>query len=208
MENSGVRIRHSAPLLFSLLNSESGLHMSSTLHDLRARIAGIDRELVAALATRSRLGPATQPSADKERDRLAARVQAAYAAQVSTFCPASSAAGNSAACAAADREVVAAVLQRLRIVLAIAKAKAAGETPRFRALVAARDAAGIEQAITQPAVEEQVVARAVAAAREQHAAGLPANFPDRVAAVYRNWIIPLARSIQVETLLAEAQKTK
>ncbi len=179
--------------------------MSSNLNELRARIASIDRELVAALAARSRLGPATPPPASEELDSLTARVQTEYAEQVAAICPASSTMNNAAACEAADREVVAAVLRRLHIVLEIARVKADGETPRFRALVATRDAAGIKQAITQPAVEAQVVARAVAAAHELHAASLPVDFSDRVAAIYRNWIIPLARSIQVETLLAEAR---
>ena len=65
-----------------------------------------------------------------------------------------------------------------------------------------RDAAGLEQAITQPAVEEQVIARALTIARELSSSDLSANFPDTVAAIYREWIIPLARRVQVEALLA------
>ena len=83
-----------------------------------------------------------------------------------------------------------------------ARAKAAGQTPHFQSLVAARDAAGLEQAITQPAVEEQVIARARTAARELCNPALATDFPDLIAGIYRDWIIPLARRVQVETLLA------
>jgi chorismate mutase len=181
--------------------------MNTRLDELRNRIGAIDREIVAALAQRSRLGcparPVTAPTAAKDDDLSVARVQAEYAPLVAEkICAREIMAADASACAAADRAVVDAVCRRLRVVLEIAHAKAAGQTPRFRALVAARDAAGLEQAILQPAIEEQVIARAVTLARELRAAGGPANFPDRVAAIYRDWIIPLARRVQVETLLA------
>ena len=181
--------------------------MDARLNELRNRIGAIDREIVAALAQRSRLGCATlplpAPAAAEAANPFAMRVQAEYAPLAAKIiCAREILSANASACAAADRAVVAAVCHRLRVVLEIARAKAAGQTPRFRALVAARDAAGIEQAITQSAVEEQVIARAVTWARELRVAGVPANFPDRVAALYRDWIIPLARRVQVETLLA------
>ena len=102
----------------------------------------------------------------------------------------------------ADLAVVDAVCRRVRVALEIARAKAAGQTPHFQSLVAARDAAGLEQAITQPAVEEQVIARARTAARELCNPALATDFPDLIAGIYRDWIIPLARRVQVETLLA------
>lgn len=182
--------------------------MDTRLNELRNRIGVIDREIVSALAQRSRFGcpaqPLTAPNAAEDADRCAVRVWAEYAPRLAEKIGARKILSSDAsACAAADRAVVDAVCRRLHVVLEIARAKAAGQTPRFRSLVATRDAAGLEQAITQPAVEEQVIARAVKLARERRAAGVPANFPDRVAAIYREWIIPLARRVQVETLLAD-----
>jgi len=181
--------------------------MDTRLNELRNRIGAIDREIVAALAQRSRLGcpaqPLTAPTAAEASDPFAMRVRAEYTPLVvEKLCAHEIMAADTSACAAADRVVVDAVCRRLRIALEIARAKAAGQTPRFRALVAARDVAGLAQAITQPAVEEQVIARTVTLARELHTAGVPTDFSDRVAAIYRDWIIPLARRVQVETLLA------
>ena len=181
--------------------------MDTSLNELRTRIGTIDREIVAALAQRSQFGshapmfPAPRAAATDEP--LTAGVRADYARLVTEkLCALASNAGDETACEAADRTLIAAVLRRLRIVLEIARAKAAGQAPRFQALISTRNAAGLEKAITQPAVEEQVVARAVSLARELHPAHVPADFPDRVASIYREWIIPLARRVQVEALLA------
>ena len=182
------------------------------LNELRNRIGAIDREIVAALAQRSRFGshapmfpaPAAAVPIARADDALAVRIQAEYARVVAEkLQPRAACAHDEAACQAADRTLVDAVLRRMRVALEIACAKAAGQTPRFRELVASRDAAKLEQAITLPAVEEQVIARALTSARELHAEDLPANFPDRVASIYRDWIIPLARRVQVEALLRE-----
>ena len=185
--------------------------MDTRLNELRAQIGAIDREIVAALAQRSRLcGPNRTPpsppaasAAAIDGDSFAARVQAEYAHVVAEkLLSRMTSADDEAACKAADCAIVEAVCRRMRVALDVARAKAAGQSPQFRALVAARDAAGLEQAITQPAVEEQVIARALTIARELSSSDLSANFPDTVAAIYREWIIPLARRVQVEALLA------
>jgi chorismate mutase len=185
--------------------------VSAALDDLRARIASIDREIVAALATRSvfcrharpDLTPGSSAAALDDGDLLA-RIRADYprlvAEEISDheMCR-----RDEESCQAADRALMAAVLRRLRVVLAVARAKADKQAPQFAALIAARDAAALERAITQPAVEEQVLTRVTALAAEHvAAAGVPARFPTRVAAVYRQWIIPLARRVQVDALLA------
>ena len=180
--------------------------MNTRLNELRSQIGNIDREIVAALAQRSRFGCSARPvpaaATARTDDLLAARIQTEYARVVTEkfpVCADGSKAG--AACEAADRTVLDALRRRMRVALEIARAKAAGQTPHFRALVAARDTAGLERAITQPAIEEQVIARALTAARELCVDGLSANFPDTVAAIFRDGIIPLARRIQVEALL-------
>ena len=146
--------------------------MDTRLNELRGRIGAIDREIVAALAQRSRLGCPAQPSAAPSAadDACTARIRADYARLVpEKICARETPVADVSACVAADGAVVDAVRRRMRVVLEVAQAKAAGQTPRFRALVTARDAAGLEQAITQPAVEKQVVARAVTLARELRA---------------------------------------
>ncbi|MEI8241886.1 MAG: hypothetical protein WCI17_01330 [bacterium] len=185
--------------------------MATQLNELRDQVAVIDREIVAALAQRSRFrcpaqpcpAPSATPVAAFDDAALTALVYADYARLVAkTIAAHETDADNAADCAAADGVLVDAVRRRLRVALAIARAKAAGQTPHFRALIQARDAGELEKAITQPAVEEQVIARAVTAARELPPDGLSASFPNRVAAIYRDWIIPLARRVQVEALLA------
>lgn len=184
--------------------------MSASLHELRARIAEIDREIVAALAARSifcrHARPDPTPSAPGgllDDSALLSRIRADYPRQVAEeisdheMCR-----RDEESCLAADRALMAAVLRRLRVVLEVARAKADGQAPQFAALVQARDVAGLEQAITLPAVEDQVITRVTALAAEHVAtAGVPARFPARVAAVYRQWIIPLSRRVQVDALL-------
>ena len=58
----------------------------------------------------------------------------------------------------------------------------------------------VEAAITNPEVEREVQTRVAARA----AARLPHSpVPERVAALYADWIVPLSRKIQVHGLLAE-----
>ena len=184
--------------------------MDTRLTELRNQISEIDREIVTALAQRSRLNGPTRPGVPPvaaavafDDDTLAARIRSEYARAIpEQYLNPDAPVTDAPACEAADRTLLDAVHRRVRVALQVARAKAAGQTPQFRALVATRDVAGLEQAITQPAIEEQVIARALSSARELQISGLPSNFPDRVAAIYRDWIIPLARRVQVETLLA------
>ena len=181
--------------------------MDTRLNELRSQVGAIDREIVSALARRSVLCCPSQPGrpspATSRNGPFATRVQAEYAHVVSEKILSRKACADSeSACQEADLAVVDAVCRRVRVALEIARAKAAGQTPHFQSLVAARDAAGLEQAITQPAVEEQVIARARTAARELCNPALATDFPDLIAGIYRDWIIPLARRVQVETLLA------
>lgn len=180
--------------------------MSQPLQELRRQIAAIDREIVAALAERSRYvfqpPPAPDASAEPRDADLLSRVLEHYESRVARALAAGDGGPRDPdACARADRAVIAAILRRLRVALEIARVKEINQSARFRALIAARDAAALETAITQPAVETQVVARAAQHAAEQIGPGLPADLPDRVAMVYLDSIIPLARQVQVDALL-------
>lgn len=180
--------------------------MSQPLQELRRQIAAIDREIVAALAERSRHpfqpSPASDASTEPRDTDLISRILEHYESRVARAL-ASEAGGphDPVACSIADRAVIAAILRRLRVVLEIARVKENNQRAHFRALIASRDSAALETAITQPAVETQVVARAAQHAAEQTAPGLPADLPDRVAMVYLDCIIPLARQVQVDALL-------
>ncbi len=179
--------------------------MQHRLNELREQVATIDREIVAALAQRLPCGAGMPADASATDDRLQARLRAEYAQQVAVVFVTPAPAGATAVREAADRAVLAAIRRRLELALQIAAAKAAGAMPRVRDLAAAQDPAALEAAITQPDVEEQVIARAADTARGLPATDLPANFPQTVATLYRDWIIPLARRVQVEALLAQAQ---
>jgi chorismate mutase len=182
--------------------------MHNRLNELRAQVCVIDREIVASLAQRLPCGASTAADAcaSTTDDRLQARLRAEYAQQAATIFVIPAPASTAAIREAADRAVLAAIRRRLDIALQIAAAKAAGAMPRVRDLAAAQDPAALEAAITQPDVEEQVIARAADTARALLAAApLPAAFPETVATLYRDWIIPLARRVQVEELLAQAQ---
>lgn len=174
--------------------------MPHDLNQLRGQVAAIDREIVAALAQRFGTPAATPPALAETP--LLARLRAEYAHQTATAFTAAPVLPP-ALREATDQAVLAAICRRMEVALRIAAAKAGGAMPRVRDLAAAQDPAALEAAITQPDVEEQVIARAAATARALPA--LPENFPDTVAALYRDWIIPLARRVQVEALLAQAR---
>ncbi|MEI6211209.1 MAG: hypothetical protein WCR06_06240 [bacterium] len=180
--------------------------MNTRLNELRDQVAAIDREIVAALAVRSRSGARAPASSSDASDLITPAIRAEYAQLVARkICTRPAAASETAACEAADAVLLEAVRNRLRVAREIARAKAAGQHPRFCALVEARDAVALESAITQRDVEEQVIARAVTAARELPPQDLSITFADTVAGVFRDWLIPLARRIQVEVLLGKAE---
>ena len=180
-----------------------------SLERLRRRIAAVDEDVIAALLRRSlfgkpaphRAGPATPWPAGLTNIELLARARHDYERlALPALCAETE--EDSEVADAEDRAVIAAVTNRLRLVAMIAATKGCSRTAAFRNLRAARDAAGLEAAITDPAIEAQVVARAAARAAALRPAGTPTDLPARVAAVYRDWIIPLARHLQVEILLA------
>lgn len=181
--------------------------MHARLNELRNQVAAIDREIVAALARRSRFCRYARPglpasAGQAADDPLGRRIRADYARLVvGEISNREACCRDEPACEDADRMLLEALLRRLRIVREIARAKGASQASDIRSLVEARNADGLERAITQPAVEAQVVARVMTMAGEQSADGMPGDFPERVAAVYRGWVIPLARRIQVERLL-------
>ena len=103
------------------------------------------------------------------------------------------------ACLSADGACLDALARRLALSVHVATRKKEALPPALQAAVLARDPAGVEQSITHPAVEAEVLARVRA-----RTAAVSANpgLPDRLARLYDGWIIPLSRKIQVHGLLA------
>ena len=186
-------------------------HSSSpSLATLRRRIAAVDADIVAALLRRGSYGrprqtyPAPAGVAGFTDAELAARARHDYARlALPVLCAdVEEDADDADAIAGVDREVIAAVTRRLRLAAMLPALKVRSHPARFRRLRARRDAAAIEAAITDQAVEAAVVERVTARADELRPAGTLHDLPARIAGVFRDWIIPLCRRLQVEVLLA------
>ncbi|KAK9461574.1 chorismate mutase [Lipomyces oligophaga] len=114
--------------------------------------------------------------------------------------------GSSSLC---DVECLRSLSRRIHFGRFVAEAKFQSEQDRMIALIKARDAKGLDESITNAAVEKQVLARlkrkaetygldpsssaADAAARRVDA--------DTVVEMYKNWVIPLTKVVEVEYLL-------
>jgi chorismate mutase len=88
----------------------------------------------------------------------------------------------------------------------VAESKLRRGGAELMAAVAARDAAGIMEAITDEAVEEAVLKRVETKARRYtgelaEASKVPTVDYNQVVDIYRRWIIPLNKQVQVEYLL-------
>jgi chorismate mutase len=112
-----------------------------------------------------------------------------------------------------DEACVRALLLRLDFAVRVAELKIKGGGVRLRKPAAAGDAAALRALITYPSVEQAVIARARGCAAE-YAAGnrLSAEQSGRLAvameAVYRDWLIPLSRDVQVVWLIAQARQPR
>ena len=177
--------------------------MSETLQQLRTAIAQLDREIVAALAARSRFAAAApdRTTIGAGFDEIALHVLDSYTQTLRLLCPAHAPADASAS-RDADTRVLETVSRRLHLARDVGRRKAAQQREHFATLIAARDAAALETSITQPDVEQEVIGRAAALAVDVRTADMPSDLPDRVAEIYRQWVIPLARREQVAILLA------
>lgn len=111
---------------------------------------------------------------------------------------------------ACDVACLHALLLRLRFAVLVAESKIKAADVRLRTAAAAGDTAGLNDLITYPIVERAVIERArghvAEFARHQHLPpGQTAALSSAVAAVYRDWILPLSRDVQVSWLIAHAR---
>ena len=121
--------------------------------------------------------------------------------------------GNLGSAAVADVAALQALSKRIHYGKFVAEAKYRASPSSYASLAAARDEAGIMAALTDAAVEDVVVGRVRAKAAAFGAdvvSGCSDNGsapptlkvdPDAVAAVYRDWVLPLTKEVQVAYLL-------
>ncbi|ODQ76880.1 hypothetical protein BABINDRAFT_42673 [Babjeviella inositovora NRRL Y-12698] len=98
----------------------------------------------------------------------------------------------------------------------VAEAKFRSETERFTKLIIDRDVAGIEDAITNSALEQTILQRLV---KKGNAYGTDPTLkysqnpqskvsPEFIAKIYKDWIIPLTMRVEVEYLLRRLEDEK
>ena len=109
----------------------------------------------------------------------------------------------------ADVTCLQALSKRIHYGMFVAESKYQSGQSLYQGLIKAEDRDGIMAALTDQAVEDQV-ARRVAAKTRTYAAELMANngnaanprvHPDRFAEVYRRWVIPLTKDVELFYLL-------
>lgn len=89
----------------------------------------------------------------------------------------------------------------------VAEAKFQQETERFVALIRAADRKGIDEAITNAAVEKKVLERLRLKAKtygtdpDTAGDGVSKVNADAVVAMYKDWVIPLTKEVEVEYLM-------
>lgn len=187
------------------------------LAHLRSMIASLDEALVDSLCVRARLRrneplyampdnpvPGLQRLAGHFADSatLAGRVRVLRPAYLCLLLPALCETGRDegqSACLSADAACLDALAKRLALSVHVATRKREAIPEDLQAAVLTGDPIRVERAITNPAVEEEVLARVMA--RATRCAPRP-DIPARIAAVYADWLIPLSRKIQVHGLLA------
>lgn len=103
-------------------------------------------------------------------------------------------------CLSTDANCMNALVQRLNLSVHVAALKLEEIPESLRIPLRNRDPGQMEEAITNHAVEAEVIARILDTTRGQHAS---ADLPDKIARLYADWIIPISRKIQVHDLLAK-----
>jgi len=103
-------------------------------------------------------------------------------------------------CIAADASCMNALVQRLNLSVHVAALKLEEIPESLLIPLQNRDPVQMEEAITNHAVEAEVIGRILEMTREQHTS---AELPQKIERLYAEWIIPISRKIQVHDLLAK-----
>jgi chorismate mutase len=105
----------------------------------------------------------------------------------------------------ADTEVISALARRCRFSTKVIARKRIELAPELRAAAKTGDPAAVEHALLNEAVEEKVLARIVNFARAEHfdLQGGPESVVRHLVALYRDYLLPLSRLIQVYVILED-----
>jgi chorismate mutase len=191
------------------------------LSHLRSIIATLDEALVDSLCLRAtrRLNDALYSMPDEpppalqalaglfaDAPTLAGRIHVLRPAYLRVLLPALCDPGQDTgqpACLSADGACLDALARRLALSVHVATRKREAIPEALQAALKSGSATKVEQAITNPDVEAEVLARIQARARTRAS---QSEVPGRIAGLYTEWIIPLSRKIQVHGLLAAVRK--
>ncbi|KAF2750486.1 chorismate mutase [Sporormia fimetaria CBS 119925] len=119
--------------------------------------------------------------------------------------------GSAATC---DVLCLQALSRRIHFGKFVAESKFQKETERFVKLIKAEDRKGIDEAITNAAVEKKVLERLRLKAKTygtdpDSGADSPAKVnADAVVAMYKDWVIPLTKEVEVEYLMQRLKGTE
>jgi len=119
--------------------------------------------------------------------------------------------GSAATC---DLACLQALSRRIHFGKFVAESKFQTETERFVKLIKAKDRKGIDEAITNAAVEQKVLERLQLKAKTYGVdPSIGADGPvkinaDAVVAMYKDYVIPLTKEVEVEYLMQRLKDTK
>ncbi|KAF2703580.1 chorismate mutase [Pleomassaria siparia CBS 279.74] len=119
--------------------------------------------------------------------------------------------GSAATCDVASLQ---ALSRRIHFGKFVAEAKFIQETERFVKLIKAEDRQGIDEAITNAAVEQKVLERLRLKAKtygtdpDSGGDGPSKVDADAVVAMYKDWVIPLTKEVEVEYLMQRLEGTQ
>ncbi|KAF2728970.1 chorismate mutase [Polyplosphaeria fusca] len=119
--------------------------------------------------------------------------------------------GSAATC---DVSCLQALSRRIHFGKFVAESKFQKEPERFAAMIKAADRKGIDEAITDAKVEKKVLERLRLKAKtygtdpESGADGQSKVNADAVVAMYKDWVIPLTKEVEVEYLMQRLEGTQ
>lgn len=121
---------------------------------------------------------------------------------------------NLGSCTTCDIENLQALSRRIHFGKFVAEAKFQNEREKFTKLIQDKDSAGIEEAITNSAVENKILERLIEKGKvygsdptlKWSQAEQSKLDPEYLAKIYRDWVIPLTRKVEVDYLLRRLEE--
>ncbi len=212
---SEQRSGRSPTLHYSRKPLEQKTNNMNKLSQLRDIIASLDETLVRALCNRAKFKlnvglyqHSEKPQSVEEIANLfgsaatiAGRTHIIRPAYISAVLPKLCGAGadeDCRKCIAADASCMNALVQRLNLSVHVATLKKEEIPESLRKPIELGDPVLLEEAITNQAVENEVIKRTLEMTREQLGSD---ELQHKVATLYSDWLIPISRKIQVRDLL-------